>query len=89
MVAVEHIRLAVLTQGVLQAVHAKRGFDAVADSPAEHPPGVQVNHNHEVGKAPRPKHEGDVLAPDLIGPHHGHAAQQVVNRPGFRGGQLV
>jgi hypothetical protein len=31
-----------LAQVVLQVVHAKRGFHAVADSPAEHPPGVPV-----------------------------------------------
>ena len=77
LVAVEHLRLAMLSQGVFQAVHAKRRFHAVADSPAQHSPGVPVDHSHQVSKAARQPHIGDVRAPDLIGPHHGHTTQQV------------
>ena len=38
LVTVEHLGFAMLAQGVLQAVHAKRRLHAVADSPAQHPP---------------------------------------------------
>ena len=77
MVTVEHLGLAMLAQGVLLAVHAKRRIHAVTDSPAQHPPGVPVDHSHQVSKTARQPYIGVVRAPDLVGPHHGHATQEI------------
>ena len=77
LVAVEHLGLAMLSQGVFQAVHAERRFHAVADAPTQHPPGIPVDHSHQVGKASLQAHVGDVRTPDLIRPHHRHPTQQI------------
>ena len=68
--------LAMHTQGVFRTVQAKRCHHAVADAPAQHPPRIPIDHGHALGKAALQAVAGDVLTPDLIGPHHGHATHK-------------
>jgi hypothetical protein len=74
LVAVEHLRFAVHAQSILRAFHAKRCLHAVADTPTEHPPREPVDDGYQIRKAPLQADVGDVREPDLVGPHHRHAA---------------
>jgi hypothetical protein len=72
LVAVDLLGLAMLTQGVFEAVSR---LHAVADAPTQHPPGVPVDHGDPVGKATLQTRIGYIGTPDLIGTHCWHATR--------------
>jgi hypothetical protein len=61
----ECFAFAMLACGIFQAVHANYRFHGVADAPAQHPPVIPVNDDHQVGKTTCQADVCDVRTPDI------------------------
>ena len=77
MSTVEKIRVAIDPQGVFQAIHAKPGFQTVAEAPAEDLAAIPVDHRDQVGEPVCEPDVGQIRTPHLVRPDHGDATQQV------------
>ena len=76
LIGVENLGLTEAERGV-QRRQAEAGFQGVRQLPTEYVAAEPVHHGDEVEEAATHWNVSNIGAPDLVGPHDGHVAQQV------------
>ena len=77
LIGIHDVRWAELVDRLVQRLDAEVGFQRVGDAPGQHLSGEPVHDSDQIQEALFHRQIGDVGAPDLIGPLHPQAAQQI------------
>ena len=77
LITIKDLRRSVPGEGLFQGCHAEIGGQGVGDAPTQHLAGVPVHDHHQVRKAVRHRHVGQVGTPDLVGPVDRQSPQSI------------